>query len=111
MHAKCPLVGPCVKRVETVLRWLWVTSSYSGLVQATIVWPHSCNNQAKVFILRITTSFHRLFCILNCENLNFGIFVEDLARDKLTACSVFRACAKDHAVKIAEVAFFAIIFL
>ncbi len=50
--------------------------------------------------------FQRLFRILNCEKLNFGIHVEDLARDKLTACSVFQVCVKDRAVKIAEMSFF-----
>ena len=72
------------------------------------MWPHSCNNRAKVFVVRVTTLFQRLFRILNCEKLNFGIFVEDLVRDKLTARSVFRARARDRAIKIAEMAFFAI---
>ena len=62
--------------------------------------------------MRVTTLFQRLYRILNCEKLNYGIFVEDVARDKLTARSVFRARAKDRAVTIAEMAFFfAIIFL
>ena len=53
----------------------------------------------------------RGFFTLNCEKLKFEIFVEDLVRDKLTAHSIFQARVKDHAVKIAEMVFLAIIFL
>ena len=55
--------------------------------------------------------FQGLFRSLNDGKLNFEIFIDDLPRDKLTACSALWACAKDRPVRVAEMAFFAIFFL
>ena len=61
--------------------------------------------------MRVPTLFQRDFRGLNCEKLNFETIVDDLPREKLTTHSIFPARAKDRAVKTAEMAFFAIIFL
>ena len=55
--------------------------------------------------------FQGLFRSLNDGKLNFQIFLEDLPREQLTARSALWACAKDRTVRVAEKAFFAIIFL
>ena len=39
--------------------------------------------------------FQGLFHSLNSGKLNFQIFIKDLPRDKLTACSTLLTCAKD----------------
>ena len=51
-----------------------------------------------------------LFRSLNDGKLNFQIFIKDLPKKKLTAHSALWACAKDRTVRVAEKAFFAIIF-
>ena len=55
--------------------------------------------------------FQGLFRSFNGGELNFDIFIEDLPRDKLIACSDLWACAKVHTVRVAEMAFFARFFL
>ena len=52
--------------------------------------------------------FQGLFSSLDGGKLNFEIFIEDLPRDKLTACSVLWVCANDHTVRVAVMVFFAI---
>ena len=61
-------------------------------------------------VLRVPTLFQGLFRSLNGGKLNFEIFIEDLPRDKLTARSALWACAKDRAVRVAEMAFFLQVF-
>ena len=58
------------------------------------------------FVLRVPTLFQGLFCSLNGGKLYFEIFIKDLPKDKLTACSALWACAKDRTVRLAEMAFF-----
>ena len=83
-----------------------VTSPHSGHIQATAARPHSCKKRAEIFVLHGPN-----FCRLNSDKLNFKIITEDLPRDKLTAHSIFCMRTKDRAIKIAEMAFFANIFL
>ena len=89
-----------------------MTPPNSGIVQATAV---ACS--------RITAAFEQFFSFCefqHCSGIvsqfewwkaNVKIFIEDLPRDKLTARSVLWACVKDHPVRVAVIAFFAIFFL
>lgn len=46
--------------IFVVHRGFRVTTPHSGHIQATAMWPHSCNNQAK-FVVQIPTLFQEYF--------------------------------------------------
>ena len=71
---------------------------------------YSCNNRPEILVLYRQTVFQGYFRRLNCARLHFGILIDDLPRDKLTACSILYARAKDPAIRMVEMAFLRIFF-
>ena len=88
-----------------------MTSPHTTHIQAKAARPHSCNNQANFVSRQVPTLFSGEFCKLNNEKLTLGVIVDNLLRRLFIAAFVFQLCARGRAVKSAEMAFFAIIYL
>ena len=88
-----------------------MTSPDSSHIQATAARPHGCKNRAKYVSQRVPTLFPGEFRKLNNETLTLGMIIDDLSRRLFIATLVFHLCARDRAVKSAEMAFFASIYL
>ena len=63
-------------------------------------------NRAKYVSQRVPTLFSGKFRKLNNETLTLGMIVDDLSRRLFIAIFDFQLCARDRAVKSAEMAFF-----
>ena len=90
------------------IRACTVTSPHTSHIQATAARPHGYNNRAKFASERVPTLFSGEFRKLNNEKLTLGMIVDDLPRRLFIAVFVFQLCVRDHAVRSAELVFFAI---
>ena len=93
------------------IRTCTVTSPHINHIQATAAKPHGCNNRARFVGQRVPTLFSGEFHKLNDEKLTLGMIVDDLPRRLFVAALVFQLHARDCAIRSAEMAFFAIIYL
>ena len=93
------------------IRACTVMSPNSSHIQATAARPHGCKNRAKYVSERVPTLFSGEFRKLNNETFILGMIVDDLSRRLFIASFVFQLCARDCAVKSAEMAFFTSIYL
>ena len=102
----------CARLAATYHACLWsiractVMSPDSSHIQATAARPHGCKNRAKYVSQRVPTLFSGEFRKLNNETLTLWMVVDDLSRRLFIATFVFQLCARDRAIKSAEMAFF-----
>ena len=120
MHLRTVSALPARARLAATYRaCLWsiractVTSPDSSPIhiQATAARRHGCKNRTKYVSQRVPTLFSGKFRKLNNEMLALGMIVDDLSRRLFIATFVFQLCARDRAVKSAEMAFFTSIYL
>ena len=93
------------------IRACTMTSPDSSHIQATAARLHGCKNGAKYVSQWVPTLFSGEFRKLNNETLTLGMIVDDLSRRLFIATFVFQLCARDRAVRGAEMAFLTSIYL